>query len=153
MDRFELFTILISNINRNVKKLKNMEMTEYNLKGIHASCIYYLHINNSLTACELCNKCAEDKATISRTLNFLEKNDYVVCKSNCTKRYNSPFELTEKGELIGKKIVDSVNNVLDKVNGCLSNEERINFYKSLDKISNDLEKIVNQKDLDGGKND
>ena len=146
-NRFENFTILISKINRNIKKIKNLEMKEYNLRSIHVSCLYYLYVNSTLTASELCEKCAEDKASISRALDHLEKNNYVICDSKYQKRYNSPFSLTEKGNEVGNKLYDKVNVILNEANEYIEEDERILFYESLSKISNSLEKICNSKDL------
>ncbi len=145
-NRFENFTILISKINRSIRKIKNYEMAEYNLRSSHISILFYLCINKSLTASDLCEKCEEDKATISRSLDFLEKKNFVICNSKLQKRYNSPFELTDKGLEASKKILDKVDQVLDKVKGCLSEEERIKFYINLTEISEALEKICEQFD-------
>ena len=153
MDRFENFTILISKINRNIKKIENIEMAEYNLKNVQGSCLYYLYVNGNLTSSELCEKCAEDKATISRALLYLEKNGYVTCNSKYEKRYNSPFLLTNKGYEIGEKIANKINNVLAEVDDCLTHEERIYFYENLNKLSKELENIVSSNELIGGKND
>ena len=40
-DRFETFTILISRINRSIRKIKNQEMADWGLKSIHVSCLHY----------------------------------------------------------------------------------------------------------------
>ena len=32
-ERFETFTVLIAKISRNIRKIKNQEMAEYNLRG------------------------------------------------------------------------------------------------------------------------
>ena len=53
-NRFEIFTALIAKIARNVKKIKNQEMAEYELKSAPACCLYYLYTNETLTATELC---------------------------------------------------------------------------------------------------
>ena len=66
--RFETFPVLITKINRNIRKIKNQEMAEYDLKSPHISCLYYLYTAESMTATELCEKCEEDKATISRSI-------------------------------------------------------------------------------------
>ena len=42
MERFETFTVLINRISRNIRKIKNQEMAEYNLKSAHVSCLYYI---------------------------------------------------------------------------------------------------------------
>ncbi len=141
-ERFETFTVLIVKISRNIKKLKNQEMSEYELRSTHVSCLYYLYLSESLTATELCERCEEDKATISRAVDYLETNGYVVCESKSSKRYNSPIILTEKGRLIGKEICDKVNFILDEVGAGLSEEERIAFYRCLTIISDNLERVT-----------
>ena len=143
-ERFETFTVLINRISRNVRKIKNQEMAEYNLRSAHVSCLYFIYRAGEITATELCEKCEEDKATISRALDFLEKNDYIKCESKNTKRYKSPLVLTEKGAVIGKKIGDKIDSVLDEIGIGLSDAERTEFYRILSIISNSLEKVANK---------
>lgn len=141
-ERFETFTVLINRISRNIRKIKNQEMAEYNLRSVHISCLYYLYGKDGITATDLCDRCEEDKATISRALDFLEKNGYLTCESKSTKRYKSPFILTEQGNLVGKKITDKINGVLDEISVGLTEEERIAFYRSLSIISESLETVA-----------
>ena len=85
--RFETFTVLINRISRNIRKIKNQEMAEYGLRSAHVSCLYYLYCSNGLTSTDLCERCEEDKATISRAIEYLEQNDYITCQSKSAKRY------------------------------------------------------------------
>ena len=119
-------------------------MAEYNLRSAHVSCLYFIYRAGEITTTELCEKCEEDKATISRALDFLEKNDYIKCESKNTKRYKSPLVLTEKGAVIGKKIGDKIDSVLDEIGIGLSDAERTEFYRILSIISNSLEKVANK---------
>lgn len=144
MDRFATFTVLINRISRNIRKIKNQEMAEYNLKSIHVSCLYYLYIEDKMTATDLCERCEEDKATISRALDYLETKGYLTCESKSTKRYKSPFILTEEGRDIGKKIADKINGVLDIISTSLTEKERVEFYRSLSIISESLETVSKQ---------
>lgn len=143
-ERFETFTVLINRISRNIRKIKNQEMAEYNLRNSHVSCLYFIYMAGEITATELCEKCEEDKATISRALDYLEKNDYITCESKNTKRYKSPLVLTEKGIIVGKKLCDKLDSVLDEIGVGLSDEERTEFYRSLSIISDSLENVANK---------
>lgn len=138
-ERFETFTVLIAKISRNIKKIQNQEMAEYGLRSAHVTCLYYLYASDSLTATDLCERCEEDKATISRALVFLEENGYIVCETQLAKRYKSGFVLTEKGREAGQKIAEKVNCVLDEICVDLTEDERVVFYRSLTTISNSLE--------------
>ena len=144
-ERFETFTVLINRISRNIRKIKNQEMADYNLRSAHVSCLYYIYRAETITATELCEKCEEDKATISRALDYLEKNEFITCLSPNTKRYKSPLVLTEKGSIVGKKIADKIDGVLDQISVGLTEEERQSFYSYLSIISNSLEAIANKE--------
>ena len=144
MERFETFTVLINRISRNIRKIKNQEMAEYNLRSAHISCLYYIYRSSDITATDLCEKCEEDKATISRSLDYLEKSGFITCESKSTKRYKCPLVLTEKGLEVGKKIADKIDGVLNEISSSLSDDERIEFYRSLFIISESIEKIANK---------
>lgn len=139
--RFETFTVLINRISRNIRKIKNQEMAEYNLKSAHVSCLYYLYTIKGATATDLCECCEEDKATISRALDYLETNGFITCESKSAKRYKTPLLLTEKGNETGKKIADKISHVLETISVGLTEEERIAFYRSLSIISESLDSV------------
>ena len=141
-ERFETFTVLINRVSRNIRKIKNQEMAEYHLRSAHVSCLYYLYTNKGATATDLCERCEEDKATISRSLDYLEKNGFLICESKCAKRYKSPLVLTEKGIEVGQKIAEKISGVLDAISDALTEEERIAFYSSLSIISNSLDALT-----------
>ena len=140
--RFETFTVLINRISRNIRKIKNQEMAEYGLRSAHVSCLYYLYASKGLTATDLCECCEEDKATISRALEFLEDEGYLSCESKTAKRYKSPLLLTEKEEEIAGLIAGKIDWVLKEVSVGLTEEERLAFYRSLTIISDSLDAVA-----------
>jgi len=142
--RFEMFTILIHRIARNIRKIENRELAHYGLRSAHISCLYYLYLSRGLTLTELCERCEEDKATISRAVGFLEKNGYLVSDGKNVKRYKYPLVLTEKGLMIGKEILEKVNGVLEQMNDGLTEEERVAFYRSLSIISEGLDLVADE---------
>ena len=122
-ERFEKFTVLINRISRNIRKIKNQEMAEYNLRCSHISCLYYLYTSGGLTATDLCERCEEDKAAVSRALEYLENNGYLICESKSAKRYKSLLRLTDKGLDIGKRIADKIAYVLEEISVEMTEEE------------------------------
>ena len=141
-ERFETFTVLIGRINRNIRKIKNQEMASYQLKSIHISCLYYLYSTGSLTAAELCERCEEDKAAVSRALDYLEKEGYLEASDKNAKRYRHPLHLTEKGTQASSIIAAKIDAVLEEINSSLTEQERLAFYRSLTAISNRLDAIA-----------
>lgn len=141
-ERFETFTVLINRISRNIRKIKNQEMAEYHLRSAHVSCLYYIYTLHGATATDLCERCEEDKATISRALDYLDTNGYITREAESAKRYKSPLLLTDKGYEIGKKIADKIDSVLDTISVGLTEEERLAFYRSLSIVSESLEAVA-----------
>ncbi len=141
-ERYQLFTTLIAKCSRAIKRIKSNEMSEFNLKGLHVSCLYYVYINSkALTATELCDICDEDKANISRAIDMLEEGGFVVCNSKTQKKYNCPISLTEKGTSVAKSVANKIDNIVMLASQGLSEENRKIFYTSLSLISNNLDKI------------
>ena len=70
-DRFDIFTMTITQIYRSLQRIKNREMTEVNLKGVHVMCLHTLNHNpGGMTLTALSQACEEDKAAMSRTIEF-----------------------------------------------------------------------------------
>lgn len=143
--RFEIFTALITKIRRCITKIKTVEMAEFNLKSPHVSCLYYLYQSDGcMTSKELCEASDEDKAAISRSIDFLETNGYIECESKTEKRYKSPLYLTKKGKLVACKIAEKVDNIVNIASADMTIDERVKFYKNLTTISNNLQQICDK---------
>ena len=141
-ERFETFTVLINRISRDIRRIKNQEMAVYHLRSAHVSCLYYIYSLDGVTSAELCEHCEGDKATISRALDYLETNGFIVRDSDRVKRYRNPLRLTEKGQEVGKRIAERIGAVLDTVSRTLTEDERAALYRSLSAISRSLNAIA-----------
>ena len=144
--RFSAFTLLIANINRCIRRIKIEEMAEFNLKSLHVSCLYYLYHSKSLTASELVDICGEDKAAISRSIEYLESVGYVACSSPAKKRYKSPLALTESGMAVAQTIVDKVDGVLLLASEGMDEGERDVMYRCLALINENLQTVCDGYD-------
>ena len=140
-ERFETFTVLINRISRDIRRIKNQEMASYHLRSAHVSCLYYIYSLDGVTSAELCEHCEEDKASISRAVDYLETNGFLL-RGTSAKRYKSPLLLTEKGRDAGKRIAEKIGGILETVSHALTEKERIEFYRCLSTISRSLEAIV-----------
>ena len=143
-DRFETFTVLIDRIKRCIRKIKTEEMAEFDLKSPHVSCLYYLYKFDPMTAKGLSDICDEDKASVSRSVEYLEENGYLVGAKKGVKRYKTPLELTEKGIEVAKSIVNKVDDILLESSKGLSAEERDTVYRGLAVIMENLQRICDQ---------
>ena len=141
-ERFQNFTVLIMKINRYVHKIKAAETAELGLKGPHVSCLYYLYREGGLTAKQLCDICEEDKAAVSRSIDYLEKNGFICCDSVAQKRYRAILKLTAQGEAAGRRIAEKIDDVLELASEGLDGAERKSLYKALSLICGNLQKIT-----------
>ena len=143
-ERFETFTVLINQISRSIRRIKAEQMESIKLKGPHVSCLYYLSKNGPLTAAELCDRCEEDKAAVSRSLDYLEQNGYLQIPEG--KRYRRPLVLTQKGAAAGAEVSRRIDSIVALASCDVLEEDRLAMYRALSIISKNLEKIYQNKE-------
>ena len=143
-ERFETFTVLINQLSRSIRRIKAEQMESINLKGPHVSCLYYLSKDGPLTAAELCDRCEEDKAAVSRSLEYLEQNGYLQVPEG--KRYRRPLMLTQKGASAGAEVSRRIDSVVAMASCDVQEEDRQAMYRALSVISKNLEKIYQNQE-------
>ena len=142
--RFELFTRLITKISRNIRRIKATEMEQFELKTPHVACLYYIYMCKDITLKKLCDMSQEDKAAISRAVDYLVENGFIEEEKEPPRKYKSNIKLTDKGKEIGKYIVEQIDRILKVSAKGLSKEELAIFYRGLQTISNNLDEICNE---------
>lgn len=143
IERFQSFVSGITICYKYIQKIKSMEMTEFGLKGTHVMCIFYIsHSKEELTAAQLCQLCAEDKAAISRTLVTLQEKGYVEAGE---KKYRAHLKLTEKGKILASQIDGLIEQWVGFGGDGLTEDERNVFYTALDLISSNLREKLNRE--------
>ena len=147
-DSFELLTGGITSVYKSIQKIKKLSMSEIGLKGVHAMCIYYLYTTpDGLTAAELCIRCREDKAAISRILSELESFEMITYQQagpQESRKYRARAYAGQVSELI-RQAVDAGRNGLTM-------EETKTFYRVLYHISDNLEQLISVLEEKGQEN-
>ena len=146
IDRFEKLTTGVTQIYKSMQKIKRCRMDSLGLKGTHVMCLHYLsEYPDGLTAADLCGKCKEDKAGISRILSDLEKARLIAYLSNSSskdsKRYRAKAVLTEQGKSCAKKVTGLIMHATIAGGLGITEEERDIFYRILFKISDNLNQV------------
>lgn len=147
MERFDTFTLSIMALNRQVQKIKDLEMSRFGLKGSHVMLMYFLGQNEEgLTSSELSRLCMEDKAAVSRSLSKLETLGIVApALPNPGKReYRVKRFLTEHGKNIFRQMTARINKVMSSGGNGLSESQKKAMYLTLRTISSNLEKLLNE---------
>lgn len=137
IQRFQDFITGITVCYKYLQRIKNAEMTEFGLKGIHVSCLFYLHHNpEGLTAAQLCGICQEDKATISRIVSDLRARGYIAPGEG--KNYRAPLHLTPAGGEVARQMEPLIRSWVSIGGDGLTEEQRESFYNSLSLIASNL---------------
>ena len=135
-ERFQAFVTGISVCYKYIPKIKSLEMTEFGLKGAHAMFLFFLHSHpEGLTAAQLSQLCAEDKAAVSRSLASLLEEGYIVSDE---KKYRSRIRLTQRGEEVACRIDQMIERWVESGGDGLTEQDRDVFYSSLELIANNL---------------
>ena len=141
-ERFKLFTLLITDLFKNIKRLRTEEMAKYNLKSIHLSCLHYIYIESPISLKDLCILCRDDKANVSRSVRTLIERKYVATLS-CE---GGKFVLTPEGIELTEKLEKKINSVLQRAGCGLDEKQREIMYTGLSIINNNLFEICENYD-------
>lgn len=143
--RYETFTVLIARISRSIRRLKGEEMARWGLKGPHVSCLYYLALSGPMTAAELCERCEEDKAAVSRSVDYLERNGFLVCRDSGGRRYKNPLELTDRGRAVCEAMAARIGRIVEAVSSGVDEGDRQGMYRALTQIGQGLEALYSEE--------
>ena len=145
LNRFGAFVTGITTCYKYIQRIKNMEMTEFGLKGTHVMCLFYLHHSaQGLTAAQLCQLCDEDKAAISRALAELEAKGYLQARAG--KKYRAEITLTAEGTALAQKMDKLIETWVAAGGDGLTEEQRSGFYQSLELIATNLKEKYENED-------
>ena len=139
VDRFERFSLAISEINRYWHRLTTVEMEPYGLKGAH--CLYLLALARhpeGLTAPKVGELCDRDKADVSRTLTLLEKQGMVEREGA---HYRARYRLTGQGMDAAEHVRNRAALAVEIAGRALTDDTRAVFYDALDSITANLRKL------------
>lgn len=140
LDRFERFSLLIAEISRHWHKLASDEMEVCGLKGPHS--LYLLTLRRypeGLTATQLCELCAKDKADVSRMMSAMEKKG-LVCRSSGG-AYRVVFRLTDEGQSAAEYVRQRAAMAVELAGKDLTDAQRAAMYESLESIVANLRQL------------
>lgn len=142
IDRFERFSLAISEISRCWHKIAADEMEKYGLKGSHAVYLTTMcRYPDGITAARLCELCAKDKADVSRMMSIMEKKELVVKEGNS---YRAQLKLTPAGLEAAEHVRRRATVAVENASRGLTPERRAVFYEALELIVSNLQNICEE---------
>ena len=143
LNRFAKFSFSIAEIDRCWHKLAAEEMAKYELNSPHAVYLTSLYDagEEGITAAQLAEVCGKNKADVSRMVAILEKKDLVKKVAVGSNMYRAKLMLTEEGRNAARHVRERAALAVELAGSGLSNEEREIFYKALELITLNLQKL------------
>lgn len=144
IERFESFSLIISQIQKNILRLKSLEMREFGLQGPDVMCLFYLSRHEKgLTAAELCRHMSVDKAAISRVLAALAEGGYIQYTSQPdSRRYRTRALLTDQGAVVAEQVDKRIQALVSHIGNRITQDERELLYRSLQIVLDDLDALL-----------
>lgn len=142
VERFERFSLALSEISRHWHKLTGDEMERYGLKGPHS--VYLLTLNrypDGLTAPQICELCGKDKSDVSRMMSIMENKGLVTKAGIHQNLYRGVFRLTDEGRTAAEHVRKRASLAVELAGKDLTDENRAVFYESLESIAQNLREL------------
>ncbi len=142
VDRFERFSLAISEISRYWHKLASEELAKYGLKGPHATYLTVMYkYPNGITVPQLCEVCGKDKSDASRMISILKQKGLVKKQVVDGSLYRGLLVLTAEGRAAAEHVCNRASRAVEMAGKDLTDEMRDVFYKSLDSITLNLREL------------
>ena len=149
-DRFYVFTQLIDGIHKCIYKMKIDFAPYIGVKSVHMFWIYELAAHpEGLTCAELAEKNMISRSLVSREIECLRENGYIVFHETARgkrKNYNSRITLTEKGQALAGHIRTKAMDIQRRANEGIDEEELAAFYVTLEKLYGNMQAVVREGD-------
>ncbi len=142
VERFERFSVAISEISRHWHKIAADEMEKHGLKGAHS--IYLTTIfryPEGVTATQLCELCGKDKSDVSRMMSIMEQKGLVKKEGVHQNLYRGVFKLTEEGRAAAEFVRSRARLAVEIAGEVLTEEKRAAMYDALELIAARLGEI------------
>lgn len=117
------------------KSLESLEIERY------YSVLYFLSHNNGCTQQHICNNLAVDKTAMVKVINYLAKAGYLKITKNPDDRREHFINLTKKGLRRTEEVIKAFNNLDKEMFSDLTKDEKENFLKLLQLISDKLQSM------------
>ena len=143
VDRFEKFSLAISEISRYWHKIAAEELKPYELKSTHAIYLTTMYrYPDGITAPRLAECCGKDKADVSRMMSIMESKGLIIKEGSHAKLYRGTLKLTEQGTLLAAQVTKRAELAVKQASEGLTDEKRAVFYEALDTITANLQRIA-----------
>ncbi len=139
IERFERFSLGITELSRYWHKLTADEMEKHGLRGIHSVYLMaLLHYPEGVTSAKLVEICGKGKSDVSRMMNIMEEKGLILKEGIYQNCYRGVFKLTSKGKKIAEMVRARAITAVEFAGKNLDDEKRNVFYDAVESIVKNL---------------
>lgn len=143
IDRFERFSLAISEVSRYWHKISSDEMEKQGLKGTHSVYLLtMLRFPEGISATNLGELCGKGKSDVSRMMAIMEKKGLVFKEGVHKNCYRGVFKLTSEGIKIAELIKNRASLAVGIAGKDLSDKKREIFYEAIEIIIKNLKVLA-----------
>ncbi len=137
----EIFSILTGKISSTINKalLRAFAEEDLNITTEQWTVLSCLWKEDRVTQQELCDLTRKDKPSMTRLIDNLQRNKFVVRVPHATDRRVNLIHLTQYGASLRERVPSIVQRVVDKALSNVSEEEVITSRNVLNKIITNLD--------------
>lgn len=142
IDRFERFSLVISEISRHWHKISTAEMEKHGLKGAHSVYLTAMRrFPEGMTTAQLCELCGKDKSDVSRMMSIMEEKGLVIKEGVHQNLYRGAYKLTDAGREAADFVYRRASLAVALAGKSLTDEKRAILYEALESIAANLQEI------------
>ncbi len=146
-ERFELFTLLISEFDKDIQKIKAARTRALGIKNVHALWLYLLLKHpDGLSAAQIAEKSRINRSLVSREIDALVDKGYVrtteTAETAEKRRYNWKFILTRSGIALAREISEIALEVQAHADRGITQNELEQFYATFRKLKDNFSYIT-----------
>ena len=117
-----------------VNKMLNKKLSSYNIAIEQRATLEIIKFESNDNQTTIANLLGKDKATISRSIDSLEKKGLVKKFGIIGDKRSNSIELTEAGEQVLNDTLDEITSYRESLNKKLTAEELDMFFRIIDKL-------------------
>jgi DNA-binding MarR family transcriptional regulator len=142
----DLIIFKLSMVNKIFSGMSNRLLAEKSIpvQNNQLPVLMYLHYNGNLSQQELANHLNRDKASVQRTIAYLQKFNLVTVLQDADDKRRNVVNLSEEGARTAAAVEEQARLADDHVFSCLTTEERTTLNNLLAKVA------MSQNDVPAG---
>ncbi|MED1201875.1 MarR family winged helix-turn-helix transcriptional regulator [Heyndrickxia acidicola] len=130
-----------STTSKKIKALVSKSLKAYNVTAEQWTVLKQLSFVSGINQKELSQRTDKDQATLTKILDLLEQNHFIVRLPNPEDRRSFCIQITDEGRRLVEKVIPDIEGLYEKILNHLSKEQLDNFMEVLLQIQQNIKEL------------